>query len=323
MRLGLIGINYASAPLEILESLHCRRAKIAGFWKDHNVSLLFTCNRIEIYTPVLKFSSFLAEFREFKDYAYLKSGSRDVFLHALRVATGLDSQIRGEKQIFSQIKDLACRQDYGSALNTFWQKIISCAQEIRIISGLSQEDFNIVDLVLDDLLEQGVVSDSLKVLIIGTGKVAGLFAAKYRLFKQLIFIAHKNFSQAKKLADSSNGKVLFYNQLGLALQEADLLVNAAKCPHYILWPDNFSSLRRVKPLLAYDLSLPRTIHPRAQETQKVILKNLSQLSGRLEKQQRRIDSRIKLAEYLALEKVREIFDGQEIKDWYSAESFGK
>src|SRR5437870_2971253 len=122
-RLLLLGLNHATAPLEVREklafapqqrseALTLLRQRFAGC----EAVLLCTCNRVELYAARAvhgrprheEMAVFLAEMRglaaeQLRPHLYEKS-ERDVIEHLFSVASSLDSMVIGETQILGQVR---------------------------------------------------------------------------------------------------------------------------------------------------------------------------------------------------------------------------
>ena len=115
MNLLIIGINHTSAPLELRERV--------AFTPDHlevalndistqaglqEVAILSTCNRTEIMASgdniqAHRITRWLADYHQVDpedlEHSIYVLTDNDAALHAMRVASGLDSMVVGETQI--------------------------------------------------------------------------------------------------------------------------------------------------------------------------------------------------------------------------------
>ena len=140
MELNLIGLNHKTAPIEIREKFVFSHDMLSHVLKDLNSKtsaealILSTCNRTEIYFRVKEpneIYQWLAtfnniKFTELKKYLYSLT-KKDCYIHACKVASGLDSMLIGETQIFGQMKQASQIADLsgvqGKYINTFFQEV--------------------------------------------------------------------------------------------------------------------------------------------------------------------------------------------------------
>ena len=110
MALFTLGINHRTAPLSVREQVafhaeELRRAlgDLAGRARAHEVAILSTCNRTELYCQAESpqvIGQWLSEYRrvphgDIEPYLYVHP-EREAVRHAFRVASGLDSMVLGE-----------------------------------------------------------------------------------------------------------------------------------------------------------------------------------------------------------------------------------
>ena len=284
----LTGIDYRRAPIEVRDEIYRQRKAISDFWSvndPHGSAVLMTCNRIEIYGAARyadnafgHISRFAESFPNFAKYAYVKYGEAEVFRHALRLAVGLESQIKGEGQILEQLK--RWRRDIPQGnINDLWARAISLVQKIRAASGLDGYNSNIAALVFEDIRKKLNSKKRYEVIVIGTGKIAELIARYKSPEARLIFVAHKNYIKALALAGESGGEALYLKDLPQLLSKADVLICATASPHCIIRTEHLGArtIGRGNPLHIYDLSIPRSVEPKIAQVEGVFLQNLDDL----------------------------------------------
>lgn len=317
MTFYLIGADCRTASLDMRELMYRERSKFAAFWAGYpsqEAAILCTCNRIEIYAiakDVLDVRThigfFLERFPQFVNHGYIRYDTREVFRHAIRLACGLESQLKGESEILKQLDGWRKQDSFPAALGRLWQEAIPIAREIRSRSGMTGRAHNIASIIFDDLAWHiGDLTES-NIIIVGTGKIAELFAISAPESTYLKFVANKNRSRADRLANISHGDALGFDKLSGAVQDADALVSATSSPHLVLGPADLlkATAGRDRPLYIYDVAVPRDIAPSAREIDGIILKNIDDIYELYEKRNDRLCGDPALAEYLAEEKVRE------------------
>lgn len=318
MNFYLIGVDYKSAPPEIRQKLYLSRRQIENFWggiTTLDTAILVTCNRfdISIASPskkeiIANLELFKKEFPEFYAHSYAKQEAFKVLRYGLRLACGLESQLKGEYQILEQLQAWLNQDKFSETLFQFWNQIIRLAREIRFQSGLYSQDLNIAKLLFEDLNNLYVANGKLEIMVLGTGKVAGLLAERKPKNVRLSFVAHKNRVKAEALARQVSTEVLSFGQFKQAIPSVDVLVSAAFSPHIILKSEDFPDLaiKRDKPLYIYDLGFPMNVAKELGYRNNIILKNLDDLLSPA----RIIDSYLydnfNLAEYLIAERINEI-----------------
>ncbi len=312
----LIGVDYKKANIEQRETVHFFKKSFIRFLNSdglHNARIFYTCNRFEVYDfaqSIDEASGNLNIFKKNFDYifggSYVFLGGKKVFGHLVRLASGLESQLKGERQILEQLINFSSQKDFPDNLKTIFTKAIFAAKLIREKATLDNKVYSIADLVLEDILGKNAVTGELKIAIVGTGKIAELFASKRLKDSRFCFLAHKNYLKARELAKKAGGQAANLSEIEKTLLDTDILISATTSPHYILGVELFRKVaeKRKKVLYAYDLAIPRDIEPEVSSIDGIVLKNMDDLRPLFEKYEQRIEKEISVLENLAEDELK-------------------
>lgn len=314
MHLFLIGIDYRGASLKQREAAFRSRRAISDFWEDQqglDVALLATCNRLEVYVQsesIIKslqaVSRFRLQFRQEFLGSYLYIGTQAVFTHLLRLACGLESQLKGERQILSQLESWSTSVRIPLALSALLQHALAEASNIRGVAGLNSVDFTIAQAVAEDAKEYLGTLQGKEIVILGTGKVAGLFCQGDFGKSRLYFLSRRNIQRAQQFASQAGAGWGSWDELPRHLLSADLLVGATTSPHVVLRQAQIAPIiaRRQSRLLMYDLAMPRDFDPAISKLPGVLLKDMGALAPEFEAAGQAIHRELAIAEYLCTER---------------------
>jgi len=308
----LIGINYRTVSPKVYEAAYCLRDTINEYCKRLNprrTAILVTCNRIEIYgTAVSQYEAkaFIDSFRHyfkvhFKD-AYVLCGNEEVYTHGIRLACGLESQLKGEIQIFHQLESWVIREDFPVFLKSVWNDIIETSRQIRMKSGLNRNTTNIAELIFNELRKVITFKEQTKIMVIGTGKVAALIAENRPSPGKLLFVARKKHAKAKRFAELTGGTTLLPEDIPDYLLRVDAVISATSSPHRILTSKDFDKALKIrkKKLYIYDLAIPRDVAPNVCGIPFVVLRRLKDIKERSYYRNKFIKKRIEVAAKLAV-----------------------
>lgn len=187
MELICVGLNHRTAPVEVRELFAVAPSKLGEAASDLRGKLgvdeavvISTCNRTEIY--VSGEGAAIAQLEEMlggAEHCYHRR-KMDAAIHLCRVASGLDSMVLGETEIFGQVKDayhaaLQAGVTRG-VLNRLFQKTFSIGKKVRTETGI-QEGATSIGNVAVDLAEKifGHLKDS-EVMILGAGEMSRVTA---------------------------------------------------------------------------------------------------------------------------------------------------
>ena len=337
MILYLIGIDYKSVPLAVRESAYRLRQRIAEYWQRVNpgrVAVLATCNRVEVYVvgqnkdeTLLLVERFIGIFKNCFKNAYIKYGETEIFEHGLRLACGLESQLKGEIQILKQLETWLDRENLPFSLKKLWEQIIAAAREIRKASGLDKDILDVAEIIFDDLKRYMPFKKYIEIVVIGTGKIASLIANKKPESVHLIFVAHKKWLKAIRLAYLTGAETLSRQEMATRLITADAVISASSSPHYTLTLDDIAKLagKRERTLYIYDVAIPRDVSPDVNKVSFVKTKNLDELAGVFYKRNPVLGRHLELAEELienTLFKHKGLINVKESPNWYSTQPVG-
>ncbi|GAB4410667.1 MAG: glutamyl-tRNA reductase [Anaerolineae bacterium] len=314
MNILLMGLSHKTAPVEIREKLAFTPATLrsalthfdathsqAHLAEVHEGVILSTCNRLEIYAGVgqvdvaaraivnfLSQSSGLAEGLISK-YLYLCQ-NKEAVSHLFRVAAGLDSMILGEPQILGQITqayEAALAQGTaGTVLSALFRAAIHTGKRVRTETAIGMNPASVSSVAAN--LAGQLLGDlsSKRVLLIGAGEM-GAMAARALLKRGVsnIVVTNRTYEHALPLAQTWGGRAVSFQQLAVALEEADIVLTSTGAPHTILNPTLLATVlaaRPERPLLILDIAVPRDVDPDVVQIPNVRLYDIDDLLGQAE-----------------------------------------
>jgi glutamyl-tRNA reductase len=300
----IIGLNHKTAPIEIREKFYLNNLEadllLSELKNNPAVSeafVLSTCNRIEVYLKradqtvsggfivdmIARIKKTVFDF-DYSKYIYTYEGSA-AMEHLLRVATGLDSLVLGEKQILGQVKTSAQRSREIGVLSAYFNILTNIAiragkkaqNETEISFGGSSVSWAAIEMAERTL---GTLAGK-KVLLIGAGKMGELALSNlHNRGLDKLYLMNRTGEKAEALAKQYNGIPASFFDIKELLAEVDLCICSAGAPHYILDKEQMSKImpaRNGKSVLFIDISMPRNIDPAVSEVTGVTLCSIDDL----------------------------------------------
>ncbi|MCX8140797.1 MAG: glutamyl-tRNA reductase [Gemmataceae bacterium] len=306
MNLRAIGCNVASAPVELRERLafapplltHALAELTARYGAE--AVILGTCNRVELYlarpegeaplhAPLI--AEFLGEVHGLRAEAILphlyEHADEEAVRHLFRVACGLDSVVLGEAQITGQVKEAyeIARQagSTGSLLNTLFPAALRVAKRVRTETGIGRGHASVSSAAVDFLLTVFDTFTDKVVLVIGAGKMGRLTLQHIReLHPARVLVANRHLDKAQRRAAECGGQVVSWDQLDDALIQADIVLSTTGAPEPIVSQRRFDEKVRYRrsgrPLVIFDMAVPRDFDPAIHDGESVILFNVDDLT---------------------------------------------
>jgi glutamyl-tRNA reductase len=245
----VVGANFRSAPLELLERLSIdaeRRPKALTGLVDlehvHEVVVVSTCNRVEVYTAISRFHGaagdvrrFLADFsglapEAFAGHLYDWYEERAV-RHLFGVAAGVDSMVVGEAQILGQVREAfaaaQAERTVGPVLSALFTRAIKVGRRARNQTGIGAGQRSTVSVGLR--VAAGQLGDlaGRRVLLVGAGGLARLAGQAIReAGAGELVVANRTPAAGTALARALGGRAVPLDGVADELAAADLVIAA-------------------------------------------------------------------------------------------------
>lgn len=277
MSLWVLGLNHQTAPVELRErvsfageALPVALASLRQHTQLREAVLLSTCNRTELYAVTEdpdNLNQWLSQQAGNLDGHLYQHAGADAVRHLFRVATGLDSMVLGEPQILGQVKEAwgAARSHHtlGQQLDRLFQQSFSVAKRARTDTRIGANPVSVASTAVRLAQESFIRLDGASVLLVGAGETMELVAKHLSEAKvRRLLVANRSLPRAQALASAHGGMALTLDALPRQLAEADIVFAATASPSPVIDAAMVRSalkLRRHKPMLLFDLAVPRDI----------------------------------------------------------------
>jgi len=302
--IGVIGISYKTAPLEIRENFSFAKEEIVPFsellQQETEISdlvLISTCNRTEIYfsqnvhdsqTAFELVYEVIKKFKGITDhcwhYFYHRSNTGAV-RHLFEVSSGLDSLIIGEDQIIGQVKDayVTCTELAltDAVLMRLFQKSFEAGKRVRSETGIKLGITSVSSAAVEmcSCLLEGVTDKS--VLLIGAGETGNLALQNiHKKGVKQIAVTNRTIEKAEKTAKKYNGKTIPFESFDKYLHGFDIVMIATSSPKPIISVEMIQHNMQIRPghkQVLIDLSVPRNIESAVGEIENIELLGVDDL----------------------------------------------
>ncbi|MCF8798892.1 glutamyl-tRNA reductase [Xanthomonas campestris] len=304
MALWVLGLNHQTAPVDLRE-----RAAFAGdalpraldslrtLPQVREAALLSTCNRTELYAMADDPQTLVAwldmHAPGLSGYLYQHRDAEAV-RHLFRVATGLDSMVLGEPQILGQVKDAwavaRAHGALGSGLDRLFQQTFSVAKRARTDTRVGANPVSVASTAVRLAQESFARLNESTVLLVGAGETIEL-AAKHLSEGRVrrLLIANRTLAHAQTLATQHGGVALPLTELDRHLAEADVVFSATAAREPVVTRvqvEQALRTRKRKPMLLFDLAVPRDIEASVAELSDAYLYTVDDLERAVEDNRR-------------------------------------
>ncbi len=319
-------VTYRNAPIHLLERFTFKDldSSYKTFLEKAGLKecvIIQTCNRVEVFAASkhLDEQKLLEEWgsavglsnKEFTNIVEIDK-DKDVVLHLLKLASGLDSLVVGEDQVLGQIKrafEFSRKNRYvGPNLSIIFDRALKVGSRIRTNTALNKGSVSIGSIAVN-LAER--YFDNLKnrrVMLIGSGEGASLIAKSLKQRNVNFMITSRTFERAKSFADTVAGNPIPFENAVENFGHVDLIFVSTTAPYYLITHDRIEKAMgsREEGMMIFDLSNPRTVEEKVAIIKKVKLINMDQIAEIVEKNIRARKSEIQSAEKIIDDEINSV-----------------
>ena len=283
MELQLFGINHKTSNVserekfiinesnQILLDIHLKEVFKDSIESFYGIS---TCNRTELYLFGAKNISkeILPEvlnalnIKDISNESFYFLSGHDALVHMCKVASGIDSQVLGEQEIFGQFK-IAYKKAtdikiVGKNLSYLSEKAIQISKKARSETNIGLNSLSVSGLALKLVRNIFENPHEQNVLVVGAGSLAqNVIESLYKSGINKIKSVNRTIRKIK-LHNSYEIVSASLDALHDQLENADIVIASSSTELPLIGKgaiENALQIRRNKPMLLIDLGVPRNI----------------------------------------------------------------
>ncbi|MEM8955113.1 MAG: glutamyl-tRNA reductase [Verrucomicrobiota bacterium] len=297
-------MNHKTAPVEVRErfafstgALEAALGDVAGSDGIEEVVVLSTCNRVEVYAVCKSGDTGLMYLEGYlRDHFGVETGDVNLFYrlrddetarHLFRVASGLDSMVLGETEIFGQVKK-AYAAAHGAGvtsrvLNKLFQHSFKVGKAVRSSTHIARGATSVGSVAVD--LAEKIFGnlEKCQVMILGAGDMSRRTAQSLmsRGAKSII-VSNRSYDKAEELASEMGGEAIRFDDWAGVIPKVDIVVTSTGAPHTVIHPGDVRAAmrrRRGRPLFMIDIAVPRDVEAGVNELENVYLYDIDALEA--------------------------------------------
>ena len=324
--LTAFGINHRTASVDLRGKLSFSPALMEKILQDaqsilhvREITILSTCNRTEIYLhgdvsdhhiiswlAMIKgteINNLSTCFYSFKD--------EDAVKHMIEVASGMDSLILGEPQIFGQIKSaFLVAKEAGTVLKNLeniFQFVFSVAKRVRSETAIGKNPVSVASASVN--LASKIFSnlEEAHALVIGAGDTIEL-VAKHLVENGIgkLTVANRTLTKARSFRENFSADMILLSEMPDILETVDILISSTASQLPILGKGAVETAlekRKYKPMFLVDIAVPRDIEPQVEELPDVYLYTVDDLEDFIEDNVKARNSEANIARVIISDEV--------------------
>ena len=328
MNLFCVGLSHHTANVAAREQFagNATAQSIAREAGCAEALLLTTCNRVEVYAVSDKRISTdeIARCLMAKTSGnphnqappFYRYEDNKCVQHLFRVASGLDSMVVGESEIFGQAKKAyeSARTSgaVGPYLHRLFQRAFRVAKQVRTHTDIARGAVSVGSVAVE-LAQRifGKLSDC-KVLVLGAGETSE------RTTRALVSrgvtdlcVSNRSMDRARELANIVGGRAVPFDNWLAQCRHIDILLTSTSSEVPLLTPELLGPMLRERmdhPLFIIDIAVPRDVDPGVNELEGVYLYDIDSIRSVAEQSLELRRQQVAAAEAIIANHVTEFLD---------------
>lgn len=246
------------------------------------VVLLTTCGRTELWTVGEAFPQELLQ--RFKGIPMPETAmsreDADAIVHLHRLACGLCSQVCGDEQIITQVREAAqaAGTACGPVLSQLFRSAVTAGKQARTEVGVLRLPRSVAAQAVEKAVELLDGLNGKRALVIGSGAMGKLTACHLMEQGASVTMTRRQYHKSKPSDLPMGVECIDYDDRYTIIGQCDLAVGATSSPHHVLRAEPLGRVLS-RPLLLVDIALPRDVEPEAAGIPSVTLIDLDHIGG--------------------------------------------
>ena len=245
--------------------------------------ILSTCNRLELWVSTEEnekpeLYQWLCRLKgiegeEYRKY-FISRENEEAVEHLFYLTSGLKSQILGEDQILTQVKDALsfAREEFttDSVLEVLFRMAVTAGKKIKTEVPFSHGNPSVIHQAIRFLEEGGYHVRNKVCMVIGNGEMGKMAAQTLREAGADVTVTIRQYRSGVVNIPVGCSRINYGERMDY-LPECDLVVSATASPNYTLTEELFEDVRVERPMILIDLAVPRDIDPEIRKKENITL----------------------------------------------------
>lgn len=260
--------------------------KLKGDTEISGTVLIATCNRTELYLSLSEGSEVnpfeklcQAAGISYEEHAHLSRNLKgdEAIKHLCRVSAGAESQIWGDGQIVSQvresIKHARLTRASDTYLNVVFRNGISAGKKIKTNVRFRIHDDSTAKKAVAKICENPKIRS---VLVIGNGMIGRLVARNLAAAGIDTVMTVRQYKHGE-IVIPDGVKTVMYSDRYKEMEKCDGVISATSSPHFTVHYEDATKVKKL-PKIFIDMAVPRDIDPRVETVLNAKCYNIDQIS---------------------------------------------
>lgn len=286
--------------------------------------ILSTCNRMELWVSLLDdaemdLPEYICNLKElpteqYRRFLKVREGEEAV-RHLFFLSAGLKSQIVGEDQILTQVKEAAAfareQECMDHVLEVLFRMAVTAGKQVKTQVPMDKANFSAAHQAIHFLKEQGIVFSGKKALVIGNGEMGKITAQALMEEEADVTVTVRQYRSGVVNIPKGASR-MNYGERYSYIPECDFVFSATASPNLTITREGLSNCKIQKEQIYVDLAVPRDMDENIREWKNTKLYDMD--SFHLEHQSERMKQQMQQAEAILNRQIQGFYDWLESRD---------
>lgn len=286
--------------------------------------ILSTCNRMELWLSLsegveLDLPTYICGLKElnaeeYKKFLKVREG-KEAIGHLFFLSAGMKSQIVGEDQILTQVKEAAAfsreQECMDHVLEVLFRMAVTAGKQVKTEVPMDKANFSAAHQAIHFLKEQGVTFEGKKALVIGNGEMGKITAQALMEEGADVTVTVRQY-RSGVVNIPQGAKRINYGERYSYIPECDFVFSATASPNLTITKEELENCNIQKSQIYVDLAVPRDMDEDLRALKDIELYDID--SFHLEHQSEQMKQQLRQAEDILNQYMKEFYDWQESRD---------
>lgn len=286
--------------------------------------ILSTCNRMELWLSLsegveLDLPTYICSLKalnaeEYKKFLKVREG-KEAIGHLFFLSAGMKSQIVGEDQILTQVKEAAAfsreQECMDHVLEVLFRMAVTAGKQVKTEVPMDKANFSAAHQAIHFLEEQGVTFEGKKALVIGNGEMGKITAQALMEEGADVTVTVRQY-RSGVVNIPQGAKRINYGERYSYIPECDFVFSATASPNLTITKEELENCNIQKSQIYVDLAVPRDMDEDLRTLKDIELYDID--SFHLEHQSEQMKQQLRQAEDILNQYMKEFYDWQESRD---------
>lgn len=331
MKIRMAGVDFTTAEINVRQCFAFTKSAMASAMEKikqekgvKGCVILSTCNRMELWVSlqddaILDLPRYICSLKglstvQYEKFLKVREGE-EAICHLFFLSAGMKSQIIGEDQILTQVKEAVAfareQESTDQVLEVLFRMAVTAGKQVKTEVSIDKANFSAAHQAIHFLKRQGNSFVGKKALVIGNGEMGKLTAQALMEEGADVTVTVRQY-RSGVVNIPQGAKRMNYGERYHYIPECDFIFSATASPNVTITKETLEGCKISKQQVYVDLAVPRDIEEDIRNVENVTLYDID--AFHVEQESERVKQQLKQAEIILNKHVQNFCDWQESRD---------